>query len=145
VTIFERVRALQLPKGEYALMGSALLDAWGLRPANDIDLIVTPTLYDELKRRGWEERRKENGFRYLSHRDVQAVSSSERHAPPFHEYPRSKQTLVDEAVLIRGVAFAPAEDIIAVKKIYGREVDLEDIRLMERYLASHPQPYEVAK
>lgn len=143
MTIFERVKALGLPEGAYALMGSALLDAWGLRKANDIDLIVTPTLYDELKRRGWEEYRKENGFTYLNYRDAQAVSSAERHAPPFHEYPRSKQTLIDEAVCIKGTAFVSATDIIAVKKIYGRKIDLRDIQLIEEYLRAHPEPYRV--
>src|SRR5918996_1750644 len=49
----ERLAAHDLPMRQYAVYGDAALAARGLITADRIDLIVTPSLFDELRRRGW--------------------------------------------------------------------------------------------
>lgn len=45
--IFERIKKFNLPEGQYAVFGSSLLDVFGIRPAADLDIIVTPELFEK--------------------------------------------------------------------------------------------------
>jgi len=54
MNIIERVQPLELPAVDYIVIGSGVLDALGLRPANDIDLVVSEPLFGRLRQRGWE-------------------------------------------------------------------------------------------
>ena len=47
--IVSAVKNLHLPTGKYCVVGGGALAARGLRIYNDVDLIVTPDLYQELK------------------------------------------------------------------------------------------------
>lgn len=58
MNIFDRVKKFNLPLGQYAVFGSALLEVWGIRPAADLDIIATPELYEKLKKDGWAERQE---------------------------------------------------------------------------------------
>jgi hypothetical protein len=49
----ERLTALDLPIGQYAVYGDAALAAHGLITADRIDLLVTSRLFEELRDRGW--------------------------------------------------------------------------------------------
>ena len=138
--IFERVLKFNLPSGEYAVFGSSLLDVWGIRKAADLDIVVTPRLFEKLKHEGWEERQG-NGFPILSKSDADVTTVQDR--PNDGSYAPDREQLVKEAVVINGVPFVRIEEVIACKRDYGRPKDLEDIRSIEEYLKSHPQPYEV--
>jgi len=51
--LHERISALDLPTGSYALAGDAALAAYGLLEAGRIDLIVSPAVFRGLPERGW--------------------------------------------------------------------------------------------
>ncbi len=51
--LHERISALDLPTGSYALAGDAALAAHGLLEAGRIDLIVSPAVFRDLPGRGW--------------------------------------------------------------------------------------------
>src|SRR5262245_31155462 len=51
--LHERISALNLPAGHYALIGDAALAAHGLLEVHWIDLIVSPALFRSLPERGW--------------------------------------------------------------------------------------------
>jgi hypothetical protein len=58
--IVETVRELCLPHGEYIVFGSGTLGALGIREVNaDVDLLVSPTLFESLARSGWQNEPKE--------------------------------------------------------------------------------------
>jgi hypothetical protein len=126
------VQKLELPLGEYAVVGSGPLAVRGIREAHDIDLVVTPQLYDQLKKDGWDEEHIPDSKRewVLSHGpfDVAATWSVEGYEP---EVPQ----LIADAELIDGVAFVRLEDVMRWKKACAREKDLADIRLIEQFLA----------
>jgi hypothetical protein len=48
--IIEKVKALNLPSKQFVVMGGAVLELKGIRKAQDIDIIVTKTLFEELKK-----------------------------------------------------------------------------------------------
>ena len=47
----EELKCLNLPSGEYAIIGSGPMAIRGLREANDIDVVVKKTLWLELLKR----------------------------------------------------------------------------------------------
>ena len=53
LNIFERVRRLNLPRGEYIVVGGSM-EAHGLRKAHDVDIVATTTLFEELLYQGWK-------------------------------------------------------------------------------------------
>ena len=131
--IFKRIEKFNLPYGQYAVFGSALLDVWGLRKANDLDIIVTPELYQKLKGDGWQEQQG-HGFTFLIKEDAN-VSTVQAKATDGDYFPDRLQ-LIKEAVEINGFPFVRAEEVIACKTAYGREKDLKDIKLLTDYLKS---------
>jgi hypothetical protein len=131
--IFKRIEKFNLPKGQYAVFGSALLDVWGLRHANDLDIIVTPELFEQLKKEGWEEKQG-NGFSILSKMDADVTTVQNR--PTDGNYNPDRLQLIREAIEINGIPFVRVEEVIACKTAYNREKDLKDIKMLKEYLDS---------
>ena len=70
--IVKSVRAFDLPKGEYAVFGSGLMDVYGLRNSKDIDLIVTKKLFEQMKNNPfWQPKRYLDGGVGLMRDDVE--------------------------------------------------------------------------
>lgn len=133
MTIFERARKFALPAGEYALFGSALLDVWGIRPAADLDLIVTPELFAKLEADGWKAWVTQMGHPILTRDDADATTYQEH--DPRIGYNPDRARLIREAVLIEGVPFVRIEEVIACKRDYDRPKDRDDLAAIARHLA----------
>jgi len=131
MNIFERVKRFNLPFGQYAVFGSALLDVWGIRKANDLDIITTPELYDKLKEEGWEEKQG-NGFTFLVKDDANITTVQNR--PTDGDYFPNRIKLIKDAIIINRITFVKIEEVIACKRAYNRPKDLEDIRKIESYI-----------
>lgn len=134
--ILKRIKKLNLPRGEYAVFGSALLDVWRLRHANDLDIIVTPELYRRLKEEGWEEKQG-NGFTILVKEDANITTVQDK--PTDGDYNPDRLQFIREAIEIEGFPFVRVEEVIACKTAYGREKDFKDIKLLADYLESKKQ------
>src|SRR3989344_8264129 len=52
--IFKKLKELNFPSGEYVVVGGAMA-AHGIREAHDLDILVTPSLYQKLLDQGWEQ------------------------------------------------------------------------------------------
>ncbi len=140
MSIFERAKNVGLPLGQYALFGSSLLEVWGIRHANDLDIIVSRELFEKLKQdKTWIDD-SGPGYELLVKGEANVCTSGQ--TPPGNYNPDREQ-LVKEAVVINGVPFVRIEEVIACKKDYGRQKDLDDIAAIEKYLAGHPNPYEL--
>lgn len=132
--IFQRIRKFNLPVGKYAVFGSALMDVWGLRRAADLDIIVTPELYQKLKEDGWEEKQA-HGFPMLVKKDANVTTAQEW--PTDGDYNPDRLQLIKEAAFIRGVPFVRVEEVIACKTAYNRPKDQQDIKLLKEHLSLH--------
>lgn len=42
--VIEKIKLLNLPKGEYIIYGAAPFAIYGIREVNDIDMLVTPRI-----------------------------------------------------------------------------------------------------
>ena len=127
----DELNALNLPKEEYALGGSAPLVVRGLKEINqDLDLLVTRKLWNALAKKA-PIQIFENGTQrgeYISIGNIDfikcliGVSETET------------ELVLNQAEVIEGYRFVTLEDVIKWKKILNRDKDLQTIRLIEEYL-----------
>lgn len=131
MNIFERVKKLKLPRGQYAVFGSALLEVWGIRKAADLDIIATPKLYNKLKKEGWKEKQA-HGFPMLVKGDANVTTVQDR--PTDGNYCPDRLKLIKDVIKIKGVPFVRIEEVVACKIDYDRPKDRKDIRAIKNYL-----------
>ncbi len=134
MNIFDRVKKFNLPLGQYAVFGSALLEVWGIRPAADLDIIATPELYEKLKKDGWAEKQA-HGFPMLIQGEANVTTLQDK--PTDGDYFPDRFQLIKDAVNINGVPFVRVEEVLACKRSYNRPKDLKDIAALEEYLERH--------
>lgn len=133
MNIFEEVKKLNLPLGSYVVFGSGPMVVHGLREPKDIDLLVTPEIYDKLKTEGWEEKEMRSGSSVLSngvyevYKDWNFLFMSNYNPDP--------QEVIKNAEIVNGVPFAQLEEVKRWKQVFGREKDLADIKLIDEFLA----------
>lgn len=129
MTIFEKVKALSLPIGQYVVFGGGPLDAHGIRNTNDVDILVTADLYETLRNQGWEEKKWSDRGSYLAKGDVQVDDSWH-----YGSYDPSPEEIIVQAEIIQEVPFAPLNEVIKWKRAFARPKDLADIKLIEDFL-----------
>jgi hypothetical protein len=137
-TVFERVSELAFPIGQYVVVGGSM-EAHGIRKARDIDLVVSPGLFEDLEQQGWVPYSPKPDFMgetwgRLEKGNVQVNSEISWAGEFFAE----TQDLIDNAEIIQGYPFAPLEVLAAWKKARGREKDIKDIELISNYLSDRP-------
>lgn len=129
--LLNNVRELNLPKGKYALCGSAPIVVKGIREAtHDIDIIVTTDVWEEYDgKEGWVKK-PSNASEYLE-REGKNIELWRDWAPG--EW--NVEKLIKDAEIIDGLPYVQLDDILKWKKLHGRPKDLEDVRLIEEYLS----------
>lgn len=128
MNIIERVKELNLPHGQYVVFGSGPLAVHGIRETNDVDLLVTTELYNQLKEQGWEEKEWELGGTYLC-KGIYEVDNSWSYG----DYDPGPEEIITIAEMHDGIPFAPLTEVIKWKHAFGRPKDLEDIELIQAY------------
>ncbi|KKW30063.1 MAG: hypothetical protein UY72_C0024G0010 [Candidatus Uhrbacteria bacterium GW2011_GWD2_52_7] len=129
--IIHQVKSLNLPLGQYIIVGSGAMSVHGIRPHKDVDLLVTPDLYDELKRRGWTEEEKKPGFFVVHQGDAEASPAM----ITVNDYQPDIHAVIADADIISGVAFMKLDELVRFKTALGREKDLRDLKLITTYLS----------
>jgi len=120
--IISKVKALNLPENSYVVFGSCPMAVLGLREAKDIDLVVSPQVFEQLKTIGWQVVKKGN----KDDRLVWDVYEA-------HGELNYLQTLLSSADIVDGVPFASLAELKKWKQGCGREKDLADIKLIDEY------------
>lgn len=131
--IFAEIEKLHLPQKKFVVLGSGILGALGIREIGDVDLLVLPKLFEQLKNAGWKYEVIEIEGRprdMLSQGSVQV----------FKDFWWEGGSLAPEegiaiATDIHGVLFIPLEKLMEIKKAMGREKDVRDVALIEAYLS----------
>ncbi len=136
VDIFAEVKRLNLPLGQYVVFGAGPLAAHGVRETTDVDLFVTPTLYQALKADGWEEKELTNppGGVCLFRGIYEADDTWH-----YGDYDPKPEELIQAAEVIEGVPFAPLVEVLKWKRAFGRPKDVADVGLIERHLRQRDQ------
>lgn len=139
--LFENVKSLNFPLGEYAIFGSGPMGIRGLREMHDIDLIVKERLFKEYKNKeGWEEKKVNDGdmvFIGLANYDLNIEMWDEW-------YPGwNIDSLIDDAEIIDGLPFVRIEELLKWKKTFAREKDSKDAEIIEKYLTENKRKVSV--
>jgi hypothetical protein len=134
ISVFEKLKELNFPLGEYVVVGGAM-EAHGIRKAHDLDVLVTPNLYKKLLDLGYEQCQCEQCMQtsrlMLKKPDVEILPNF-----MFGNYMGDTKSLIKGADIIQGYPFIKLREFIKFKKELGRPKDIEDIKLMKKYLRS---------
>jgi hypothetical protein len=131
MNIIKEIKALNLPNGEYLVFGSAPMGIHGIRNIHDIDILVSPNLYQQLKKRGWQEKKwKSSGSKYLAYKNIEAGSNWD-----YGIYHPTLESLLKTADIFDGIPFANLKEVIKWKMAFGRDKDKKDIQLIKTFLA----------
>jgi hypothetical protein len=122
----DRVKASGLPLDEVVVIGSGLLDAYGLRESRDIDLVVSQSLFDILK--------QNPSYQIHSPRENVEVLLKDAYEIWVDWPPANFDQLKKDAVIINDVLFVNPHFLIERKAERGSEKDLADIVLLKGYL-----------
>ncbi|MCC6323412.1 hypothetical protein IT400_01325 [Candidatus Nomurabacteria bacterium] len=131
MNIIEKVKSLNLPLGQYVIIGSGIMDALGIRNAVDVDLAVLPELHKRMRESGeWNE---EDRFgRIFLTKDVFECNPD----ISWDQYPTTTEQAITSATVINGVPFMNLKELIKFKTALGREKDYKDIELIKNYISS---------
>jgi inorganic pyrophosphatase len=131
--IFSRVKALDLPFGEYVVVSSGTLEALGIRPARDVDIAVTPRLFEKLRADGGWTEEEHHGKVFLSKPGADIIRQLSWDA-----YPTTNEEAIASALIIDNIPFMNLAELKRFKQALAREKDFADIKLIEAYQENAP-------
>lgn len=136
--ISKRVKEVGLPSGKYVVVGGAM-EAYGIRDAKDLDIVVTPDLFEDLIKQGWEvcmcDKCKESWSQGETKRILKRPGVDILSGYSWKDiYEANTDELIQNANVIDGVAFVQIEELLKWKKAARREKDLKDVELIEEFI-----------
>lgn len=134
-TLLDEVRALNLKKGSYALFGSSPIRVREInRICIDIDIIVTRRVWNEYwHKKGWRLhviKRENRKTGYLNKKHIELYRTW---GPGEWDI----KQLINSADTICGLQFVKLEYVLAWKRRRGLPKDINDINLINKYLANY--------
>lgn len=124
-TLLKELKKLNLPKDKFAVFGSGPLGIRGIRKINDLDLVVLPELWEELRKQ-YPTVNKELGDSVELGDKIETTLNL--------GFGLNPKEVIEKADVIDGIRYVDLETTIEWKKKMGRKKDLEDIRLIKEYL-----------
>jgi hypothetical protein len=125
--LFQKAKDLQLPIGQYALFGSTPLGVRNLRDCHDVDIIVTEDLWNKFKNENWEIITVNDGVQKLSKDDIEILKN-------WYPGEWDIKKLIEEAEIIDELPFVKLKEVLKWKKLFNREKDQKDIKIIEEFL-----------
>ena len=124
--VIARLRVLALDPEHYWVTAGAALLFYGLRDTTaDIDLGCDCVLADQLEARGYDAQREMDGRRRF-------------HLPG--DVDISEDFGVGPVRQMKGIPVVSPTGVLALKRFLNREKDQADIRRLEAFLQTHPEP-----
>ena len=121
ISFFDEYKKLDLPKGQHALFGSALMLIHHLRPIKDLDIIVKEDLWNELQ------------DRYKDHIHQDPLRIKIGNIKIFQDWSNMTgkiDEMIDNAEMIQGMPFVRFEYVIEWKRFMKRNKDMKDIAMI---------------
>lgn len=120
---------LNLPNDQYVVVGSGAMAARGIREANDFDILVTMELWDKLAKENTVvmSGQTEN----IEFGKIQILGNGSMYRKP--EF-ASLDEMLRTADVVKGHRFLNLELVKKFKLNEGRDKDLRDVELIDKYL-----------
>ena len=125
----EELKKLNLPKDKYIIFGSGPMAIRGIRDSEDIDVLVTKALFEELLIK-FPQDISNHPLGMMSIGDIEIGSSWQGNKSMTNK-------IIGDAEFIQGFPFARLGRVIKWKKDMGREKDKRDLKLIEEYLTKN--------
>ena len=132
ISIFARVKKLNLPLGQYIVFSGGVLEAFGIRETRDVDVVVIPDLFKKLRESGLYKEEMRFGKLWLFSDNIDIGLKLD-----WENYSTTTEEAIKTAVIINGVPFLNLQEMIKFKKAMGREKDFKDIELIKEYLKNN--------
>lgn len=127
--LFDLLRSLELPGGDYAVFGSGPLIIRGvIPPTNDLDILCRGSAWQRACALGQMTHLEEHGVDVVTCFDG-AIQLGTRWAIGDSDV----DELIDTAEIIHGIPFVRLEHVIAYKRLAGRAKDLQHLEQLERF------------
>jgi hypothetical protein len=133
--VTRELRAHSLPEDQFVVVGGAVLAMHDLRDTEDIDLVVSETLFIELQAKGWRTKARPNGKPGLKYGVIEAYLDVN-----CDSYERSTESLLKCAQTMHGVPAIDLQTLANFKAGYTRAKDLDDLALLGQRLGIKPSP-----
>lgn len=131
--LLEKLNQLNLPRNQYAIVGSGPLAVRGIREAHDLDILVTPELWDQLSQQYPVKHTPDLLFDQIELENLTILGRGS----VFRDNPiASVDTQIKTADVFMGHNFLNLDLLKKFKAKLGREKDFKDIELINEYLAS---------
>ena len=128
------IKNLNLSLGKYIVVGGASLAVRDIRETRDLDIIVLPSLFNELILQGWE---LDAEYHQKWNRDRVKRGDVEIYPDLYLEKQNrflDVRELITNADVVENIPFQPLEHLMMCKLDGGREKDLNDVALIKNYL-----------
>lgn len=130
----ENLKNLNLPTNHFVVVGSGALSIRGIRDSEDIDVIVTESLWNQMIKKykvginsfGVENLELENDIEILN--PAQSIFGNSKIVP--------MKDIFEKADMFDGIKFLNLDHLKKIKIELGREKDLKDVDLIDNYLKS---------
>lgn len=133
IDIFKEIENLNFPAGEFLVAGSGIMAAKGIRPAYDLDIVVSENLFETCKTSGWELKPWTKpgmaGKEWLKKDNAELLLHLGNIDEGF-----DLGFLLKEAETVNDIPFLSLHRLVELKTRWGRPKDFYDIRLILEYL-----------
>lgn len=136
-TLLAELDKLNFPKDQYAITSSGSLAIRGIRDANDLDILVTPKLWEALSQKYLGERVKSKDIKIGNLHIFWKGSFDEQSSIA------TVMEQINTADTIKGYRFVNLELAKRFKKVSDREKDKRDLELIKNYDATKTYPNEI--
>lgn len=134
---FSALKQYNLPAGKYAIGGSGPLGIRGIREINDIDILVSDELRDDLiKKYGIVDDGKTKKVSFPNG-DIDAFWEGSFYTQKGDPNDPKVKDIILHAEIIDDLPFESLDNIIYFKRKMNRPKDLEDIKLIEKWKKKH--------
>lgn len=122
----EYIERLHLAQSDYVVIGGSVMELFGIRDTNDVDLVVSQEVYDDLQQKGWKEFVHDDGKRLLTKHGYRIM---------LQWMGRDLGALQANATVKDGIVLMSLDDLIECKVQLGRKKDLQDVAALRSYIA----------
>ena len=130
--LLNEIQKLPFSNTDFIIVGGGALAIRNLRNTNDIDIVVTPKLFEKLQTSNeWSYKVRPNGKPKLYKGFIEIYLDVNT-----ADFQISTTWLFENADIFDQIQFIDLHTLMQLKQSYGREKDLHDIELIQIYLAS---------
>lgn len=124
--VLDKLPDLELSSDQYVVVGSGVLDALGIRRANDIDFVTTPEVFETLTEKGWKAA-VDSPSLVKDEFETYLMWDSKDGKPNFMD-------LMSTSRVVGRYNFVELDRLLDWKRRVARPKDLKDVELIEKYL-----------